>query len=112
MKYSGSIWNKQIDMEVSDETTLDCYIDRAQMSDGNNVLELGAGWGSLSLHIAQKHKNTSVTTVTNSHLQKRYINNKIKEMNLTNITVIQSDINEYNTDTNFDTIFSIEMFEH
>ena len=112
MKYSGSIWNKQINMEVSDETTLDCYIDRAQMSDGNKVLELGAGWGSLSLHIAQKHKNTSVTTVTNSHLQKRYINNKIKEMNLTNITVIQSDINDYNTDTNFDTIFSIEMFEH
>ena len=112
MKYSGSIWQKPMSLEYSDEATLDCYIDRAQMCDGNNVLELGAGWGALSLHIAQNYKKTKVTTVTNSNIQKRYINNKIAEMNLTNITVVQSDINNYSTDSYFDTIFSIEMFEH
>ena len=112
MKYSGSIWNQQMSLEDSDKTTLDCYIDRARMSDGSKVLELGAGWGSLSLHIAQKYNKTQVTTVTNSHLQKIYISKKIREMNLNNITVVQSDINNYTTDAHFDTIFSIEMFEH
>ena len=112
MKYSGSIWQKQMSLEDSDKTTLDCYIDRARMYDGHEVLELGAGWGALSLHIAEKYKNTNVTTVTNSHTQKRYINNKIRDMKLTNITVIQSDINDFSTNGHFDTIFSIEMFEH
>ena len=112
MKYSGSIWQDTSKLNNSDENTLKLYANRTEINDGDTILELGAGWGALSLYIAQNFKNSFITAVTNSKQQKQYISTKIKEFNLTNMKVILSDVNDFDPQDKFDRIMSIEMFEH
>lgn len=113
MKYSGSQWNNfQANIETSDSQTLDLYTKRAEINNNHSILELGSGWGSLCLYIAEKFPNSFITSVTNSNSQQQYIQSKASSMNLKNLTVIKSDISKFSTDQKFDRILSIEMFEH
>jgi cyclopropane-fatty-acyl-phospholipid synthase len=99
-------------LETAEEAMLTLYCDRGQFSDGQSVLELGCGWGSLTLFMAKKYPNSSFTAVSNSHSQKKYIDAEAKKLGLTNIQMITADINGLTLDQRYDRIVSIEMFEH
>ena len=113
LKYSGSYWTESsTGLDQADELTLKLYIQRADIHDFQYILELGSGWGSLSLNIAEQFPNTKVTTVTNSVTQKAYIEGRIAELDLGNISVVHADINDFHPTIEYDRIISIEMFEH
>ena len=113
MKYSGSYWQREgDDIEVADNETLDNYIDKASIENGHSILDLGAGWGSLAIKMADRYRNSEVKALTNSSIQKNFIDQRANELGLVNIKVIKSDINDFKTHDRFDRITSIEMFEH
>ncbi|KAJ3766378.1 S-adenosyl-L-methionine-dependent methyltransferase [Lentinula raphanica] len=92
---------------------LERYCAKAQLKDGQDVLDLGCGWGSLSLYLAKKYPNSRITGMSNSSTQKAYIDAKAESQKLTNLTIITADVNTHDfTAERFDRIISIEMFEH
>ena len=84
----------------------------AELADGLKVLELGCGWGSLSLWMARHYPHSQIVAVSNSRLQGAFIRSKMAERNLNNIQVITADMNDFSLDQQFDRIVSVEMFEH
>lgn len=88
--------------------------ERARLRDGDRILELGCGWGSLSLWMAEKLPGASITAVSNSRTQKQFIDARAAERGLRNLTIITCDVNElsFDADTRFDRVVSVEMFEH
>jgi len=84
----------------------------ADLADGQRILELGCGWGSLSLFMAERLPGASITAVSNSAPQRRYIEAQAKSCGLTNLTVITADMNTFVPDGVFDRVVSVEMFEH
>ncbi|MEE2885016.1 MAG: class I SAM-dependent methyltransferase [Chloroflexota bacterium] len=113
MKYSGSFWDSDTrDIDTADLNALEKYDSRACVEDGQNILDIGAGWGSMSLYLAQKYKKANITAVTNSRTQHEYIKQEITKIGLKNIEVIRCDVNQLDFDREFDRIFAIEMLEH
>ena len=91
---------------------LKLYIDRADIKDGHEVLDLGCGWGSFSLYIAERYPDINVTSVSNSSDQIAYIKNEVHKRGLSNIKAFRMDVNNLELNKQFDRIVSIEMFEH
>ena len=85
---------------------------RAGLRNGQQVLELGCGWGSLSLFMASRFPESTFTVVSNSGSQKEYIDQQALERGLSNLHVITADINQFHTALTFDRVVSVEMFEH
>ena len=113
MKYSSGLKNLKSDsLDQLENQMLDLVSKRALLDDGQQILELGCGWGSSTLYYASKYTNSKFVAVTNSQLQKTFIENKLKKLNLQNVQVIKSDISDFSTKIKFDRIISIEMFEH
>ena len=83
---------------------------RAELKDGDEILELGCGWGSLTLFIAERYPHSTITVVSNSSTQKAYIDGEAKRRKLRNITVITADMNVFKTKRKFDRVVSVEMF--
>jgi cyclopropane-fatty-acyl-phospholipid synthase len=71
------------------------YCARAKLADGQSVLELGCGWGSLSLFMAQAYPNSSITAVSNSSTQREFIQRRARDLDLTNLTVITADMVDF-----------------
>ena len=112
-KYSCCFWDEDTDdLNRAEINALKITCKRAMLNDGQSILDMGCGWGSLSLWIAENYPNTSVLSVSNSKTQKIFIENIAKSKHLTNIQVITEDMKEFNTDKKFDRIVSLEMFEH
>lgn len=86
--------------------------EHAGLEDGMSILELGCGWGSLTLWMAAQYPNSPVTAVSNSHAQRETIEELARERGLDNVTVVTADINQFRPDQRFDRIVSVEMFEH
>ena len=84
----------------------------AGLADGQAILELGCGWGSLSLFMAERFPNARIVSVSNSHSQRAYITGAAAERGLGNLTVLTADMNDFAIDIAFDRIVSVEMFEH
>lgn len=114
MKYSCCLYPTGDEtLDEAEEAMLSLYAERAQLRDGQNVLELGCGWGSLSLWMAERYPNSRITGVSNSRTQKAYIDQEAKRRGLSNVVIITSDINRFQADGGaFDRVISIEMFEH
>ncbi|GAA4345320.1 SAM-dependent methyltransferase [Kangiella taiwanensis] len=113
LKYSGCLWDENTQtLSEAEENMLELYTKRGEFVDGQSILELGCGWGSLTLYLAKKYPNSQITTISNSSSQRQFIESKAKERGLSNIEVITVDINQFETDKTFDRIVSIEMFEH
>jgi cyclopropane-fatty-acyl-phospholipid synthase len=113
LKYSCGYWNSNMDrLDESEHTMLELTCKRAGIKDGENILELGCGWGSLTLFMAEQFPGSSITAVSNSRTQKKYIDHEASKRGLKNITIITADINEFNIDMKFDRVVSVEMFEH
>ncbi len=85
---------------------------RAEIKDGMDILELGCGWGSLTLWMAEHYPNALITAVSNSQQQKAFIDNRAKQRGLRNIQVVTTDINDFHILHEFDRVVSVEMFEH
>ena len=86
--------------------------ERAQLQDGQQILELGCGWGSLSLWMAKHYPNSSILAVSNSRPQREFIESRARELGLTNLSVQTCDMNDFTTEQHFDRVVSVEMFEH
>ena len=113
LKYSCGYWPAGVStLTASENAALQVTVKRAGIRDGMQVLDLGCGWGSLSLWVAEKFPAASVTSVSNSASQREYICEQARQRGLKNIKVIVQDMNEFVTDDRFDRIVSVEMFEH
>ncbi len=92
---------------------LELYCERAELVDGQDVLELGCGWGSLTLWMAEHYPNSNITAVSNSRPQREFIEARCRERGLDNVRVLTCDVNQLDMLADqFDRCVSIEMFEH
>lgn len=96
----------------AEAAALEITVERADLKDGMSILELGCGWGSLTLFMAARFPGSTITAVSNSAPQRAYIEAQAKARGLTNVTVITADMNEFVAPQEFDRIVSVEMFEH
>lgn len=113
MKYSCGYWTPGTDtLAQSEETMLALTCDRAGLQDGQDILELGCGWGSLTLFMAKRFPHSAITAVSNSATQKTFIDREAKKRRLRNVTVVTADMNTFTTRKKFDRVVSVEMFEH
>ncbi|OMO86506.1 Mycolic acid cyclopropane synthase [Corchorus olitorius] len=99
-------------LEEAEEAMLELYCERSQLKDGHTVLDVGCGWGSLSLYIARKFPNCKVTGICNSTTQKAFIDEQCRDHQLQNVEIIVADISTFEMEGSYDRIYSIEMFEH
>ena len=113
LKYSSGYWkNGNTDFDRSEDDMLELSCQRAELEDGMEILELGCGWGSLTLFMAKKFPNATILAVSNSATQRAHIEETARQRGLNNVTIITADINVFTTDRRFDRIVSVEMFEH
>ncbi|RAP59756.1 MULTISPECIES: cyclopropane-fatty-acyl-phospholipid synthase family protein [Oleiagrimonas] len=114
LKYSSCYfpWGNE-SLEEGENAMLELYGERAELEDGLDILELGCGWGSLTLWMAERYPRARITAVSNSGLQRRHIEAQCRERGLDNVRVITDDVNRLELDADaFDRVVSIEMFEH
>ncbi len=113
LKYSGCLWGPGVtSLEQAERAMLALSVERAGLVDGMDVLELGCGWGSLSLYMAERFPGSRILAVSNSAPQRRFIEARRAERGLTNLTVETADVNDFSTRRAFDRVVSVEMFEH
>ena len=114
LKYSGCLYpTGKETLDQAEDAMLALYAERAQLADGQTILELGCGWGSLCLYNAKKFPRAQITAISNSRTQKEHIDAEAKQRGLTNLTIITADINVFDTaPAQFDRVDSVEMFEH
>jgi len=114
LKYSSCFYARGDEsLDVAEEAMLTLYNERAELRDGQDILELGCGWGSLTLWMAEHFPNSRITAVSNSAPQREFIEARCRERGFANVKVITCDVNELKLDpSSFDRCVSIEMFEH
>jgi len=113
LKYSSGFWPQGVEtLDASEDAMLDLYVKRARLENGQDILDLGCGWGSLSLYLAERFPMSRVLGVSNSATQRAFILARAEEKGLKNLQILTSDMNQFDTDWRFDRIVSIEMFEH
>lgn len=113
LKYSCGYWKSDsVTLAQSETDMLEIYCQRAQLHNAQHVLELGCGWGSLTLYMAQKYPHLKITALSNSASQKAFIRQQAQRLGITNIEILTVDINHFQTHQRFDRLVSIEMFEH
>ena len=113
LKYSSGLWPEGVSsLDESEVAMLKLTIQRAGLVDGQDVLELCCGWGSLTLYMAECFPKSKITAVSNSNDQRQFIEARCEERNLKNVEIITADMNDFETSKLFDRVVSIEMFEH
>lgn len=114
LKYSSAFYPTGLEtLDQAEEIMLRMYAERAELEDGQSILELGCGWGSLTLWMAEHYPNSSITAVSNSATQRHHIESQCRERGFDNVTVLTCDVNVLTFEENlFDRCVSIEMFEH
>ncbi len=109
LKYSSAYWPAGVTtLDAAEEAMLELTCERAQLQDGQDVLELGCGWGSLSRFMARRFPNSRIVAVSNSATQRAFITARATP----NLTVVTADMNAFDPGRQFDRIVSVEMFEH
>jgi cyclopropane-fatty-acyl-phospholipid synthase len=121
LKYSCAWWPSGVeDLDTAEERMLELTCRRARLEDGQDVLELGCGWGSLSLWMAERYPSSRIVAVSNSASQRRSILERAERRGLRNLTVLTADVGELGISAHvdvvgperFDRVVSVEMFEH
>jgi cyclopropane-fatty-acyl-phospholipid synthase len=114
MKYSSGLYRQaSTTLELAEAAALAETVAHARIEDGQRILELGSGWGSLSLHLAASFPGSHVTAVSNSHSQREYVEAQAHKRGITNLRVVTADMNDvtFRSGT-YDRVVSVEMFEH
>lgn len=113
MKYSSCLWPEGVDsLQQAENAMLDLTCQRAQLADRMDILELGCGWGSLTLWMAEQYPNARILAVSNSATQRAHIETQALDRGLCNVEVRTRDMNDFEPGRTFDRIVSVEMFEH
>ncbi|KAK4398055.1 (S)-coclaurine N-methyltransferase [Sesamum angolense] len=113
LKYSCCFFpNKRSTLEDAEKAMLELYCERSQMEDGHSVLDIGCGWGALSLYLAEKYPNSQIKGICNSTTQKAHIEEQCRDLELKNVEIIVADISTFDMEASCDRILSIGMFEH
>ena len=113
LKYSGAYWSDGVtDLDAADSAMLALSCRRAGVDDGMRILDLGCGWGALSLWIAERYPHCEIRAVSNSRTQADYIRAAAARRGTRRIEVVTADINTFETRPGFDRVISVEMFEH
>lgn len=113
LKYSCCLYpHNGVSLAEAEEIALAETCAHADLVDGQDILELGCGWGSLTLWIAERYPNANILAVSNSRTQRAHILQEARLRGLTNVSIETCDMNEFSTDRLFDRIVSVEMFEH
>ncbi|HVY90733.1 MAG TPA: cyclopropane-fatty-acyl-phospholipid synthase family protein [Hyphomonadaceae bacterium] len=112
-KYSSCLYRAANEtLAQAEDNALAETCSNADLADGQEILELGCGWGSMTLWMAARYPNARITAVSNSASQKAHIDGEAKRKGLSNVTAITADMNVFDTGARFDRIVSVEMFEH
>ncbi len=112
-KYSSCFYDTaQSTLAEAEIAALERTCANAGLGDGQRILELGCGWGSLSLWMAEHYPEATITAVSNSASQRAYIEAQAAARGFDNLTIITADMNDFETDARFDRVVSVEMFEH
>jgi cyclopropane-fatty-acyl-phospholipid synthase len=112
-KYSSCWWPRGVaSLDEAEAAALAATCERAGLADGQRILELGCGWGSLTLWMAEHYPNARITAVSNSASQRAYILAEAARRGLGNVTVLTCDMNRFATEARFERVVSVEMFEH
>ncbi len=112
-KYSSCFWDENTQsLDEAEALALKLTCEHADLKDGQDILELGCGWGSLTLWMGAHFPNSKITAVSNSNSQRRYIMTQAAQHGIDNIEVITCDMNAFEAPKQYDRIVSVEMFEH
>ena len=112
-KYSSCYWDAETKtLDQAEVLALSLTCQHANLHDGLNILELGCGWGSLTLWMAEHYPQSQITAVSNSNSQREYILGEASKRGFSNVQVITQDMNHFIPEGEFDRIVSVEMFEH
>lgn len=112
-KYSSGYWGPGVTtLAQAEEAMLDLCCQRADIEDGQSILDLGCGWGSMTLWLAEHYPHCQITALSNSTTQRQYIESVCREKGFTNVEVMTANVVDVELDRRFDRVMSIEMFEH
>jgi len=113
LKYSCGLWSEGVKhLAEAEEAMLTLTSKRAELGDGMSILELGCGWGSLSLWMAERFPNARILAISNSQLQRDFIRRRCRMAGIANLEVQTCNVAEFDTQERFDRVVSVEMFEH
>ena len=113
LKYSCCEWTDDVQtLDEAEVAALTTTCQRAELQDGMRILELGCGWGSLTLWMAENYPNSQITAVSNSTSQKAFIESRADALGISNVEVITADMNQFEAPSRYDRVVSVEMFEH
>ncbi len=114
LKYSSAYWPAGVEaLGAAEAAMLSLTAERAGLADGQAVLDLGCGWGSLTLWAAARYPRSRFTAVSHAHAQRVFIEDQARLRGLTNVTVRTADVRTLELPPGaFDRVVSIEMFEH
>jgi cyclopropane-fatty-acyl-phospholipid synthase len=111
-KYSCCLYRNGDDLAAAEERALAATADHAALADGQSILELGCGWGSLSLWMAEHYPAAEIVAVSNSRPQRAFIEAEAQRRGLTRLRVVTADMNAFDPGRQFDRVVSVEMWEH
>lgn len=113
LKYSSGYFAPGVtSLDEAEEAMLGLYAQRAQLRDGQSILDMGCGWGSLSLWLCERFPRSRVLAVSNSATQRQYIEGVARDRGLSNLRVVTHDMIAFDPAESFDRIISVEMLEH
>lgn len=113
LKYSAAYWTANANtLDQAEEAMLELTCRRARLEDEQQILELGCGWGSLSLYMAERFPRSTILSVSNSRPQREFIEAEKTRRRIANLEVVTADMNDFSSDRKFDRVVSVEMFEH
>ena len=113
LKYSCCYWPEgTVSLDEAEARMLELTCKRADLEDGQDILELGCGWGGISLWMASHYPKARIVSVSNSANQREFILARAKELGLDNLEVLKCDMNDLKIERQYDRVVSVEMFEH
>lgn len=113
LKYSSGYYAPGVtSLDMAEEAMLSLYAERAGLCDSQRILDMGCGWGSLSLWLCERFPRAQILAVSNSATQREYIEGVARDRGFSNLRVVTRDIGTFEPDGPFDRIISVEMLEH
>lgn len=113
LKYSSGYYAPGVtSLNDAEEAMLSLYAERAGLCDGQRILDMGCGWGSLSLWLCERFPRAKILAVSNSATQRQYIEGVARDRGYSNLRVVTRDMREFDPGEAFDRIVSVEMLEH
>jgi cyclopropane-fatty-acyl-phospholipid synthase len=112
MVYSCAVWDSpDTGLDAAQEAKLDLVCRKLGLTEGDRLLDVGCGWGSLAIHAAQRY-GSGVVGITLSEEQAQLARKRVAEVGLTDRVEIRVQDYREVDDGPFDAISSIGMSEH